>query len=69
MIEVVWLSGEMQGLMAGWMREFQACKLVREEAGGEWRRDSEWLYGNAWCDERAIGNVAMANASRLLAAG
>ena len=34
MIEVVGLSGEMQGLMAGWMREFQACGWSAKRRAG-----------------------------------
>ena len=27
------------GLLVGWLREFEACELVKVEAGGDWRRD------------------------------
>ena len=65
-LQIVGLSGELQGLFSTWQREFRSCPLVRVEGGGEWRRDRAWLYSQAWCDARAVGNVAMRAACWIL---
>ena len=66
MLELAGRSSAIQRLFVTWLREFNACELVRVEAGGEWRRDREWLYSRAWCDPLAVGNVAMRAACWLL---
>ena len=66
MLELAGRSSTIQRLFVTWLREFNACELVRVEAGGEWRRDREWLYSRAWCDPLAVGNVAMRAACWLL---
>ena len=66
MLELAGRSKVIQGLFVTWLREFESCEMVRVEAGGEWRRDRQWLYSKAWCDATAIGNVAMRAACWLL---